>query len=200
MRPKSGALRYAYVAAAAKLQLEQKDVTIRSLAEEMGEDFKAAQRYLYRNEDVAKEIGLTLEHTKHDELDYTAAILNIPVNVRPTNRRLGSALGVCHSSVAKFLKEHPELKRLHPRFECGDILEEVEAESEPENLEEDSVMRTWRDLYVIVWHERSGRYVGEVANRTQYLTYWEKGLLKHLHEGLPMPSHLPTPEEVVNMD
>jgi len=61
-------------------------------------------------------------------------------------------------------------------------------------------MRTWRDLSVDVWHERSGRYVGMVVGREEYLAYWQQGLLKHLHAKLPKPKHLPTPKEVEKMD
>jgi hypothetical protein len=198
MRPISGSLRYAYTAAAAKLRSENKKVTIRSLSDEMGEAFKAVQRYIYRNEDVAREIGVEVEHIKHGVLDYTGAILSIPADVRPTLRRIASALGIDYSSVGKFLKAHPELRALHPRFELADTVTE---EKEAEEIEEEvPVMSTWSDLYVVVWSERSGRYVGQVVNREQYLECWEKKLLKHLNEGLEKPPHLPTPEQVAEMD
>ena len=190
MRPTCNALRYAYRAAAARVKSKEKEVTIRALADELEVSFKTAQRYLYRNQEVAQEVGLEVEHVKHGLSDYTTAILSIPSQLRPTCRRISALLRIDQTSVGRFIKRHPELRALHPRFEtlhCADASNEEVGTF---------VRRRWIDLYVSVWHELTGRYVGIGVTRDQYLDYWANNLLKHQREGLPKPRHLPAPEEV----
>ena len=62
MGPKNPVLRYAFWAAAAKLRLEKKKVTVSSLASEMGAKFASVQTFLYRDKALAEEIGVELEH------------------------------------------------------------------------------------------------------------------------------------------
>ncbi len=117
MRPKSPVLRYAIRAAKAKLEAGGHKITIRSLADEMEANFKTVQRLLYRDRELAAEIGVELEHVRHDTAAYAAAIVSISSYRRPTARRIAKILGVDHSSVVRFIKAHPELKMLHPRFD-----------------------------------------------------------------------------------
>ena len=198
MRPKCQVLRYAFRAAKASLDAKNEKTTIRTLAGEMTANFKSVQHYLYRNRDLATEIGVELEYAMHDVGQYADAIVDMPANQRPTQRRIAAALGIDHSSVSKFMKKHPELRALHPRFDNlrgnGKAVEiEIASATTP------AKPNRWRDLGVAIWHENVGRYVGVCATREEYLDYWEKGLLKHQCEGKPKPEHLPTPEEVSRM-
>lgn len=144
MRPKNPLLRYAFRAAKAHLKLEDKKITIGSLAVEMGANFKTVQRFLYRDQAMALEIGVELEHIKHDLGEYTNAIVKIPSNERPTARRIGALLGLDHSSVSRFLKAHPELRALHPRFDP--VTQEPAAEPEKSG----TIGLRWRDLGISV--------------------------------------------------
>ncbi|MES2203466.1 MAG: hypothetical protein V4474_04045 [Patescibacteria group bacterium] len=161
----------------------------------MKANFKTVQRFLYRDQDLAAEIGVEIVNVHHDLGEYADAIVNIPSNQRPTSRRIGAVLGLDHSAVVRFLKAHPELRSLHPRF---DKLRR-KPDTHDEEVEPPKVVRRWRDLGVAVWHENAGRYVGACASRQEYLDYWKKGLLKHQCEEQPKPEHLPTPEEVEGM-
>lgn len=190
MRPKSPVLRYAFRAAAAKLRSRREDVTVNTLAAEMAANFKTVQRFLYRDKELASEIGVQLECVMHGVGEYAEVIVNIPSNRRPTVRRIASALGLDHSSVVRFVKAHPELEALHPRFETW--------RAEPESFITPEVRR-WRDLGVAIWDHDLRRFVGVSASRAEYLNYWEKGLLKHQFENKPKPKHLPKPEEVEYM-
>lgn len=198
MRPKCQVLRYAFRAAKVSLDSKGKKITIRTLADEMTAKFKSVQHYLYRNRDLATEIGVQLAHPMHDVGQYADAIVSMPAGVRPTHRRIASVLGLDRTSVTRFMKEHPELRALHPRFDklrsngkATDL--EIKADLPPTKAVR------WRDLGVAVWHEKAGRYVGVCATRSEYLDYWSKGLLKHQCEGKPKPEYLPTPEEVFQM-
>lgn len=197
MRPKCQVLRYAFRAAGAKLKRKRIKITIGSLAEEMDANFKSVQHYLYRNRDLARELGVELEYTMHDVGQYADAIVRMPANQRPTHRRIAIVLRIDHSSVSKFMKTHPELRDLHPRFDklrANGHAVEAEANSTPVNE-----VKRWRDLGIAVWHENAGRYVGVCVSREEYLDYWRKGLLKHQCEGKPKPEYLPTPDEVSRM-
>lgn len=207
MRPKSPVLRYAFRAAKARLDEREEKVTVRSLAVEMGANFKTVQRFLYRDTELAAEIGVELVFTKHGLEEYAAAITGIPVDRRPTTRRIAEVLGLDHSAVARFIKAHPELRALHPRFESEseDDEPEVQIDVDPDPLPAASPPivsaepRRWRDIAVNVWSESTGRFVGQNASRAQYLNYWAKGVLKHQMQKQPKPEYLPTPEEVEAM-
>lgn len=192
MRPKSPALRYAFRAAAAALKAKEEKVTVGSLAKEMDANFKTVQRLLYRDRELADELGVELVFGKHTLGQYAQAILDIPSNQRPTARKLSERLGVHHSSVIRFVHAHPELYALHPRFETWRAI----PDAPPESI---ASPRRWRDLGVAVWHENACRYVGVCASKAEYLDYWAKGMLKHQMEKLPKPEHLPTPDEVAQM-
>jgi len=222
------AIRYAYRIASAKVKSDGKAVTIRTIANEIGIGFKTAQSFLYREHEFAREIGLELEYVTHDVAEYINAIRSIDSQVRPTCRHIAQILGLEHSSVARFLKKHPEVRLAHPHFGIEKrrkpagaasavkkpahvktppipkqpVVPEVQKPAVVEEVSE-PVSRSvgpWRDLYVSVWDESICRYAGVLLNRSQYLDYWKRGLLEHQHaKGKTKPSHLPTPEEVAAM-
>lgn len=222
------AIRYAYRTASAKIKSEGKSVTIRTIANEIGIGFKTAQSFLYRDHEFAREIGLELEYVTHDVAEYINAIRSIDSQVRPTCRHIAQILGLEHSSVARFLKKHPEVRLVHPHFgpskKRGPTVG-TRAVKKPEHVQvapipkqsaalevqksvvveevpvpESRPVGPWRDMYVTVWDESICRYAGALLTRSQYLDYWRRGLLEHQHaKGKTKPSHLPTPEEVAAM-
>lgn len=196
MRPNDAVLRYAFRSAAVKLKLSKRTVTVNSLAEEMRARFKTVQRFLYRDRELAEEIGVEPERIMHGLGEYAEVIVSIPSGVRPTARRIAAVLKLDHSSVVRFVKAHPELYALHPRFEpWSNRHVAVQEQTPPAPI----IRQRWRDLGIAVWHESAGRFVGVCATRDEYLNYWNKGLLKHQQEGRSKPEHLPTPEQVRHM-
>ena len=168
-----------YVDAAEVLRQQRKKLTIRTLAGQLGKNWRTVESYLRRRPQLSRQLGVIIVK-QHGVEDYLTAIKKLKLQNRVvTQKMLAHELGgKSEGTVSVFLLTHPGVR---------------EALTAP-YMQRPAFKRSHTVTYM-VWDERIGRLALVSVGLAEYVRIWDRGLLKFQREKTQMPDYLPTREE-----
>ncbi len=187
MRPRDKAIRRRYRAAARELRALEKPVTPRTISAHTGKEYDAVRTFFNRNTDFAAALGVKI-NTQHSEAEYLKAKEELVAEgKKPTSRAIAAKLGVDHSAVCRFFKQHSGAPKDAPASPPA------ASSAEPAWMK---TVRQTRELTVQHYDPDILRVVINKVSVTRYIQLWDSKQLLFQTKREPKPDYLPTRAEI----